>query len=555
MKLLALEARQNGSYYQSRYEQVESLGADLYVLNGEGAPAAWAAERYRVASSQAIADIVAAARAWHEQQRFDGVLTFSEAAVVTVAAVAEALGLPGIGLEAARRSRNKLLMREAHARGGAAHPPFRFARTVDDALAAASAIGYPVILKPTLGAASNFVFRVDDPAALRERFAQAAEGIATMSWYAMEAEGIDLGPHGLLVEGFLDGRELLIDALIWDGEVFLGSIVDRVSVEGDTFDDDVHAAPASLDPEALAAVHRVVEAGARAQGLRRSALHAEVRFHAGAPFLLEIAVRPGGGGLDHMARVSSGYCPIRTVMDVARGVRPEVGHYRPTGSPHRRALPAVGRRPDPAHRRARRGRRLARGVLLQDHRTARRRDPAPAGRQRHPRLPGRDRRHRRGGAGHGDADGGQDRGRVGGGDMSESVMLVVGSGGRLYREYLLAGAAERRAVWLLDSAEPTWQRPHTVGASVVALLDRARLIPDAPRLVESAVRVAAERPVTGVFSYDETLVMATAQIAERLGLPGLTVEGADRCRDKRRTREVLTAAGVAQPRFAVGALT
>jgi hypothetical protein len=139
--------------------------------------------------------------------------------------------------------------------------------------------------------------------------------------------------------------------------------------------------------------------------------------------------------------------------------------------------------------------------------------------------------------------------------MSESVMLVVGSGGRLYREYLLAGAAERRAVWLLDSAEPTWQRPHTVGASVVALLDRARLIPDAPRLVESAVRVAAERPVTGVFSYDETLVMATAQIAERLGLPGLTVEGADRCRDKRRTREVLTAAGVAQPRFAVGALT
>ncbi|MFJ1755057.1 ATP-grasp domain-containing protein [Kitasatospora sp. NPDC088134] len=136
--------------------------------------------------------------------------------------------------------------------------------------------------------------------------------------------------------------------------------------------------------------------------------------------------------------------------------------------------------------------------------------------------------------------------------MTENeVVLVVGSGVRRYREYLLAGAARRHPVWLLDAAEPGWQLPYVEGAEVVELLDRARLIPDEAGLFAAADRVAGRRKVAGVFSYDETLVMATARIAERLGLPGMSVEGADNCRNKHRTRQALTAAGLPQPRFAL----
>jgi len=331
MKLLALEAVQNATYYLSRYRQVEDFGAELFVLNGHGEPDYWPAERYRIAGSKHIDDIIAAAKSWHAEQQFDGVLTFSESAVITVAVVAEALGLPGVGFEVARTSRNKLLMRQAHERANVQRPQFRFVPDVVAALAAAAEFGYPVILKPTLGAASNFVFRVDDPDALRERFGQASEGIERMSWYRMEPEGLDLGPHGLLIESFLDGPEFLTEALAWDGEVYLGSVVDRVTVEGDTFDDDVHHAPTSLEPEQLVAVHQAITAAAHAQGIRRSVMHAEVRFHAGVPHVLEIAVRPGGGGLDYFARISAGYSPIQILMDVARGVRPNVTNYRPTG--------------------------------------------------------------------------------------------------------------------------------------------------------------------------------------------------------------------------------
>jgi biotin carboxylase len=331
MKLLGVEARQNSIYYLSRYEQVRDFGADLYVLNGVGEPDYWDAARYRVVGSQKIDDIIATARAWHAEQQFDGVFTFSESGVITVAAVAEALGLPSVGVDAARLSRNKLLMRQAHQSAGVPVPRFRLVADVDEALATAEEFGYPVILKPTLGAASNFVFRVDDADEMRRHHADAVDGMKRMSWFLMEAEGIDLGPYGLLVESFLDGNEYLSEALAWDDEVYLGSIVDRVTLEGETFDDDVHVAPTALTTEEVDEFRRIVELAAHAQGVRRSALHAEIRYHQGKPHIVEIAIRPGGGGLDLVARACADYSPIEAVMDVARGVKPRVRHYQPTG--------------------------------------------------------------------------------------------------------------------------------------------------------------------------------------------------------------------------------
>ncbi|MFK0014309.1 ATP-grasp domain-containing protein [Streptomyces sp. NPDC091027] len=132
----------------------------------------------------------------------------------------------------------------------------------------------------------------------------------------------------------------------------------------------------------------------------------------------------------------------------------------------------------------------------------------------------------------------------------DGVVILVGSGQRAYREYLLAGAARRRPIWILDAAEPTWQLDHVRGSTTVALLDRERLVPDTEGLIAAAKAVAAAHRVVGVFSYDETLVVTTALIAERLGLPGLTFRGADNCRNKHNTRRLLTAAGLPQPQFA-----
>jgi hypothetical protein len=330
MRLLAVEASQNGNYSRARYSQVEDLGADLHVLNGLGNSGFWPAGRYRIVGSKKIGDLVDAAQRWHASVAFDGVLTFAESAIIATAAVADALGLPGIGIPAARASRNKLLMHEAHKRAGAPHARFRYAPTLAAGLNAASDFGYPVVVKPALGAASNFVFRADTPADFRRCYIAAASGAPTMAWTQMEADGVDLGPPGLLVESFLDGSEHLVEAFAWDGEVHLGSIVDRAANDLETFEDNTHGAPTGLGAEQIAMVRAALTAATAGQGLRRSALHAEVRFHQGRPYVLEVTPRPGGGGLEHMARVSAAYQPILTHVEISRGRRPPFGDYAPT---------------------------------------------------------------------------------------------------------------------------------------------------------------------------------------------------------------------------------
>lgn len=120
------------------------------------------------------------------------------------------------------------------------------------------------------------------------------------------------------------------------------------------------------------------------------------------------------------------------------------------------------------------------------------------------------------------------------------LVLVVGSGYHLYREYLLEGIARAADVWLLAPREPVWEGLYIRGSSVVDPFDTEALLVQGTEL-------AAHNDVAGVICWDELLVLNAARLAERLGLPGPGVEAVTRCRDKSRTREALRARGVTQP--------
>ncbi|MFI8304058.1 acetyl-CoA carboxylase biotin carboxylase subunit family protein [Streptomyces sp. NPDC085927] len=126
---------------------------------------------------------------------------------------------------------------------------------------------------------------------------------------------------------------------------------------------------------------------------------------------------------------------------------------------------------------------------------------------------------------------------------ADGVVLLIGCGMRRYREYLLAGAAATHPVWLFTGEEPDWQTPFLTGHTMVDVTDRAAVL-------AAAGELAGRVPVRGVLSWDETLIVTTAHVAEALGLPGAGVDGVEGCRDKFRSRRLLTAAGVDQPRYA-----
>jgi len=132
---------------------------------------------------------------------------------------------------------------------------------------------------------------------------------------------------------------------------------------------------------------------------------------------------------------------------------------------------------------------------------------------------------------------------------SKSVLLVIGSGLRLYREYLVRSVAARARqagldLVLINNLRPTWQRDYFDEITVVNVFDHGLL-------ATTARDIAARRTVTGVLCWDEPLVMPAAELAAEFGVPGLSIPGVHGCRDKFSTRSRLTAAGMLQPGFAM----
>jgi biotin carboxylase len=116
------------------------------------------------------------------------------------------------------------------------------------------------------------------------------------------------------------------------------------------------------------------------------------------------------------------------------------------------------------------------------------------------------------------------------------LVLVRSSPARHYREYLLQTIAPHFRLWLLHDREPTWEAPYLAGHSVVDTTNAAAM-----------TDAAASLAPVGVLCWDEPRIVAAAQVAQALGLPGNGPEVIRRCRDKQQTRAALAAAGVAQP--------
>jgi biotin carboxylase len=132
-------------------------------------------------------------------------------------------------------------------------------------------------------------------------------------------------------------------------------------------------------------------------------------------------------------------------------------------------------------------------------------------------------------------------------NTDQGVLLVIGSGLKLYREYLVRSAAARarRAgleLVLINNLKPTWQYEYFGEITVINVFDH--------KLLASAARqIAARRAVVGVLCWDEPLVMPAAELAAEFGVPGLSIVGVHGCRDKLSARSRLTAAGMLQPGF------
>ncbi|MDQ2584966.1 ATP-grasp domain-containing protein [Saccharothrix yanglingensis] len=256
--------------------------------------------------------MAAAATALAGREAIAGVLCWDEARIHAAAFVAQAVGARNGDPDVVWRLRDKGRTRAALDLAGVAQPRSIPVKTVDDAVAAAGVVGYPVILKPRGLGASLGVVKVTDEEGLRANFA-----------FTLAAEGPEPvvfdTDQPVLVEEFVSGEEISVDSVVRDGEVtplFVGRKVVGYPPYAEEVGHFVDAHdPLLADPALLKALQRTHEA----LGFTDGVTHSEFMLTESGPRVIEVNGRLGGDLIPYLGLLATGIDPGLVAAAAATG--------------------------------------------------------------------------------------------------------------------------------------------------------------------------------------------------------------------------------------------
>jgi biotin carboxylase len=304
-----------GRHQRRAIAHVRGLGHRLVAVDrNPDAPGFADADVSEVADFRDVAVVVEVAR----RHGVDGVMTaFADRAVPTVAAVAEALGLPGIGLETARVMTNKVAMRERLAGAAVPQPRFAGVRSILEGEAALREVGLPAVVKPADSAGQRGISLVRSGEELEAAVDRALD------------ESI-LGEA--IVERFHEGREVNALLVARGGVPEVVTLSDRLRPEGAGFGVALaHLYPSSLEADLLDKVESVAVATVRAVGLRDGVAYPQLLVTGDDEvLLLEVAARVPAGQMDQVARIGAGVDLIDVAARQALGEELANGAIRRT---------------------------------------------------------------------------------------------------------------------------------------------------------------------------------------------------------------------------------
>ena len=216
----------------------------------------------------------------------DAVIADGDQGVVIAAMASGILGVSSNPVGAVSSTRDKAHMRGLLASAGVPQPRYRLA-TRGAVGALASDIGFPCVVKPRGLSGSRGVIRLDTP----------NEAAAVEEWIRrIVADAGDDPDTELVVESFVAGDEVALEAMLVDGELAVLAFLDKPdALDGPYFEESMFITPSRHDPRVQGEITDVVQAATRALGLVTGPIHAEVRLGPDGVNVIEVAARSIGG--------------------------------------------------------------------------------------------------------------------------------------------------------------------------------------------------------------------------------------------------------------------
>lgn len=253
-----------------------------------------------------------------QEKQIDGICTIaSDVAAPTVAYVANKMGLVGNDYEAAVRANNKFAMREAFMKADVPCPQYTCVRSVEEGLSVSWIQDTLAHNRERVGEGALIVKPTDRSGSLGVTKVERWEDLQPAIELALDKSF----KHEAMVEEFIDGREISVEFISYQGTHYPLQITDKETTETPHFVELAHHQPSTLSQELYDRIYAITDRALTALGLTNGASHSEYRITKdGRIAVMEIGGRMGGDFIgSDLVRLSTGYDFVKGVIDVALG--------------------------------------------------------------------------------------------------------------------------------------------------------------------------------------------------------------------------------------------
>jgi len=268
--------------------------------------------------------------------RIDAVLAIATDCPNSVAAVAEALDLPGPSVEVGNRAVDKLAMKRKFAADGVRQPWFAEVTDFAQLRAHVAAIGYPLVLKPADSRGARGVLRLT--------------GAEDLRWAFRFAMGYSPSRR-LVLERFAAGPQVSTESVVVEGVAHTPGFSDRNYELMDLYAPHIIEnggdLPSFLPSKVQDQVRDLVDRAARSLGVVNGVVKGDIVVCNGEPMVIEMAARLSGGYFcSHEIPLNTGVDFVGAAIRQALGVAIDPDDLTPQFQRHisqRYLFPAPGR--------------------------------------------------------------------------------------------------------------------------------------------------------------------------------------------------------------------
>jgi biotin carboxylase len=231
------------------------------------------------------------------------IIPLGDKPTLTASLAGRALGLLHNPPEAVEAARNKFISRQRFQAAGLRVPPFARYSIRTDPRDLLDDLSFPCVLKPLTQSASLGVVRADNAEQFVSAFGQIKAILQSPEIQVLRDKASDQ----ILIEGFIEGREVALGGILEQGRLKILAIFDKPDpLDGPFFEETLYVTPSRLETEIQTEIFQCVEQAVKALGLLHGPVHAELRINHQGPWMLEMAARSIGGLCSRALRFGSG---------------------------------------------------------------------------------------------------------------------------------------------------------------------------------------------------------------------------------------------------------